>query len=168
MPRAHDFPMSDTKTKGLWWLPDNPEKQLSGDISYGPTSGAQLSLLDHFFKDATLDPFTVWGMTVRGKPVTLFECHTKNLTLHLPGARVAEISSYFGVVGGHFTSPDEMKFMKVFADLSHLHEWTWTSAISVVPKESSKGWQVSQEMIPEISLGTLGPFTLALTAQSAA
>ncbi len=154
--------MSDAKVKGLWWLPEHPEKQLSGEIVCGPAAGAQLSLLGHFFKDATLDTFTVWGMTVRGKPVTLFNCHTKNLTMHLPGARVAEISSYFGVMGGHFKSPDEMKFAKVFANLSHLHEWTWTSAISVAPKESGNGWQICQEMIPDISLGTLGPFSLAL------
>ena len=154
--------MNDTKIKGLWWLPGNPEKQLSGEITYGPTSGVQLSLLDHFFKDSTLDSFTVWGMTVRGKPVTLFNCHTKNLTMHLPGARVAEISSYFGIVGGHFKSPIEVKFLKVFAELSYLHEWTWTSGIKVVPKESGNGWQIAQEMIPEIPLGTFDPFSLAL------
>ena len=113
----------DVTIKGLWWLPNQPEKQLAGEITYGPASGARLSLLDHFFQDANLEGFTVWGMTAKGKPVTLFDCYTKNLTMHLPGARVAEVSSYFGVVGGHFSAPAEMKFAKVTADLSHLHEW---------------------------------------------
>ena len=152
----------DTTIKGLWWLPDKPEKQLAGEITYGPVRGARLSLLDHFFGQATLDRFTVWGMTVRGKPVSLFDCHTKNLTMHHPGARVAEISSYFGIVGGHFKSPDQMKFAKVTANLSHLHEWAWTSGIHVAPTESGTGWQVSQKVLPDISLGSRGDFKLAL------
>src|ERR1043165_3408830 len=123
--------------KGLWWLPAKPEKQLSGEITYGPVNGASLSLLDYFFHDATRDPFTVWGMTVRGKPITLFDCHAKNLTMHLPGARVAEVSSYFGIVGGHFESPDQMRFAKVTAKLSHLHEWAWTTGIAVEHKEKA-------------------------------
>ena len=152
----------DITIKGLWWLPDKPEKQLVGEITYGPTSGAQLNLLDYFFKEARGDQFTVWGMTVSGRPVSLFNCHAKNLTMHLPGARVAEISSYLGIVEGHFKAPDQMKFAKVTAELSHLQEWAWTSGINVAPRESGKGWQVTQEMLPDISLGSQGDFQLAL------
>jgi hypothetical protein len=153
--------MNDPITiKGLWWLPDQPKKQLSGEITYGPVSGAKLSLLDYFFNEATRDSFTVWGMTVRGRPITLFHCHASNLTMHLPGARVAEVSSYFGIVGGHFKSPDQMQFVKVAAKLSHLHEWAWTTGITVEHKE--KAWQVSQKMLPDILLGSRGNFKMAL------
>ena len=153
--------MNETTTiKGLWWLPANPEKQLSGEITYGSVSGASLSLLDYFFQDATGDLFTVWGMTVSGKPITLFDCHAENLTMHLPGARVAEVSSYFGVVGGHFESREQMKFAKVTAKLSHLHEWAWTTGIAVEHKD--KAWLVSKKMVPDITLGSCGELKLTL------
>jgi hypothetical protein len=74
----------------------------------------------------------------------------------------SEISSYSGVIGGHFKSPDQMKFDRVYADLSHLHEWVMTSGIKVTPKDSGKGWNVAQEMLPDIPLGSMGRFKLAL------
>ena len=55
-----------------------------------------------------------------------------------------------------------MKFLKVSADLNHLHEWAWTSGIRVAPKEAGNGWQVSQDTVPDISLGAIGSFDLAL------
>src|ERR1035437_10235859 len=152
----------ESKIKGLWWLPEKPEKQLVGEITYSPTNGARLSLLDHLFQDATIDRFTVWGLTVGGKPVSLFNCYTTNLTMHLPGARVAEISSCFGVVGGHFNSPNQMKFAKVTADLSYLHDWAWTSGINATLKDSGRGWQVTQEIPADIPLGSAANFKLAL------
>lgn len=148
--------------KGLWWLPGSPDKQLPGDITYSSTHGARLILFDHLFQDSTLDRFTVWGITVSGKPISLFNCYTKSLTMHLPGARVAEISSYFGVIGGHFDSPNEMKFIKVTADLSYLHDWACTSGINARRKDSGKGWQVTQEVPADISLGAVNDFKLAL------
>ena len=69
-------------------------------------------MFGHFFEtsddSALRRPFTVFGTTVRGRPVTLFDCHTRNLTTHLPGGKSAQITSYFGVVGGHFATRSEM------------------------------------------------------------
>lgn len=151
----------DVTIKGLWWLPSKPEKELSGEITYGLTTGARLSLLDHFFDVAKRDRFTVWGMTAKGKPITLFDCYTRNLTVHIFGARVAEVSSYFWVVGGHFNTPEEMKFAKVTAELSHLHEWAWTTGLSGA-QTADKQWQVIQKMLPDISLGSHSDFAIAL------
>lgn len=152
----------DKKIKGRWWLPDTPGKQLLGEITYGHTSGAQLSLFDHFEKDSTAPPFCIWGKTIEGSLITLFNCQTTNVTSHYLGGAVSEISSFFGVVGGHVQSADELKFAKVSANLSHLHTWAARTGIKMLPRDSGKGWQVTQDMVPNVSLGNEGEFRLAL------
>ncbi|HNX52231.1 MAG TPA: hypothetical protein PKI68_00645 [Pontiellaceae bacterium] len=139
--------------KGTWWLPDNPGNRLSGEITYSPIGGARLSLYGSFSQHSDHEKFTVWGTTVKGTPVSLFDCYTKNVIMHIPGARVAEISSYFGVIGGHFKTPDDLKFFEITAELSHLHEWAWTTGIKVTPTDSGKLWNVEQRMLPDIPLG---------------
>ncbi len=34
--------------KGKWWLPDKPEKQISGTLRFNPTDGAVLELIGSF------------------------------------------------------------------------------------------------------------------------
>jgi len=80
----------------------------------------------------------------------------------MAGTPVAELSSYFGIVGGHFESPDQAKFVKVFAELSNLHEWTCRSALALTRSETGEGWQVTQGSIPDIPLGKHEGFDFAL------
>lgn len=150
----------DTNLKGEWWLPDTPEIKLKGDIDYGPTKGALLSL--HGQLHTGLTPFTVWGETVNGKIISLFDCHTKNMTLHFGGSSISVISSYFGVVCGHFKSADEMMFAKVIVQMSYLFEWANTTGINVLFDDSGNGCQVIQKPVPDISLGVVGDCKLAL------
>ena len=159
----------ETTIKGHWWLSEKPEKQLVGEITYGPTNGAKLSVLGHFlhedfpsFKDATSVHFTVCGITAGGKLVSLFACRITNSNRNLHGLGGTEISSSFGVVGGHFDSPSQMKFAKVTAELTHLHDWAWMSGIKMARKGSGNGWQVTQEIPPDVPIGSFGNFTLSL------
>jgi len=153
---------NEVTVKGVWWLPEKPERRLAGEITYGSNSGARLSLYDHFFENPMAGGFAVWGMTVKGEDVSLFNCHATSISAHFIGGRVAEIVAYSGVIGGHFQSADQMKFIKVTAELSHLHEWAWRSGLQLTRKKSGKGWQVTHDMLPEIRLAALGDFELGL------
>lgn len=148
--------------KGLWWLPDVPDRQLPGELCYGPTAGAGLNLFEYFFNGPVRDRFTVWGSTVNGAAVTLFNCNTTNMTMHLPGGRAAEIDSYFAVIGGHFRSPEEMSFAKLKVDLTNLIDWAWTTGLEISSVETGKGCTVTGRTIPSIQLGTFGDITVSL------
>src|ERR1043166_4875859 len=125
----------EIRVKGTWWSPDQLGQELPGELTYGPIGGAKLDLFGHFFEtsddSALRRPFTVCGTTVRGRPVTLFDCRTLNLTTHLPGGTSAQIASLFGVVGGHFATRQEMKFCRVTARFTDLTEWTGESGIAI-------------------------------------
>src|ERR1041385_746225 len=125
----------EIRIKGTWWSPDRPGQELQGELTYGPTGGAELDLIGHFFEtsdnSALPRPFTVFGTTLRGRPVTLFDCRTRNLTTHLPGGTSAHIASLFGVVGGHFVTPQEMRFCRVTARFTDLAEWTGMTGIAI-------------------------------------
>ena len=70
----------DITIKGLWWLAETPEKKIAGEITYGPATGSRLSVFDYFFQGPRFEPFTVWGITAKGKPLSLFNCRTTNFT----------------------------------------------------------------------------------------
>src|SRR5437773_3680392 len=125
----------EIRVKGTWWSPEQPGQRLPGELTYSSTGGAELDLFGHFFEtsddSALRRPFTVFGTTVRGRPVTLFDCRTRNLTTHLPGGRSAQIRSNFGVVGGHFATRQEMRFCRVTARFTDLAEWAARTGIRV-------------------------------------
>lgn len=156
----------DVTIKGTWWLPEKPDQVITGDITYGPTSGARLSLLGDFPHDKTPKQFTVWGKTAGGKPTTLFDCHNTRTQYYADGTRISEVSCYFGVVGGHFVTPAEMKFNKITADLSHLYEWVGASGISFTPRTSENTLHVTLIQLPDISFGSLGEFNAAIEFDS--
>jgi hypothetical protein len=156
--------MSETTiVKGVWWLPDRPEKRLSGEVTYSSTGGAEIDLYDYFFEELSTDPLTVWGVTVDGKMVTLFDGYSRNMTMQSSGAKVSNVASNFSVVGGHFASKYELRFYEVSASLSHLQRWVWSTGIQVTPDHSSgMKWIITQERQPDISLGMVGDFELVI------
>lgn len=40
--------MKELKCKGEWWLPENPEKKIPGDLEFNPIEGARLELIGSF------------------------------------------------------------------------------------------------------------------------
>jgi len=61
--------------KGIWWLPDKPEEQVSGTLRFTLDEGT-ISTLIGPFKDTkdmnkTLEPETILGVSSDGKNITL-------------------------------------------------------------------------------------------------
>lgn len=164
--------MGDTcTTKGYWWLPAAPENRLAGEITYGPATGACLNVQGHFFSGEAIHEhkrgFTVLGTTTNGKLVSLFDCRTLNVRRHIPGSTLAIVSSYFGVLGGHFARPEDMRFASVTASFTHLREWTWATGIRNEPSPSGHGHRVTWEPIPDHALCSLGALDLKLAFPAA-
>jgi hypothetical protein len=150
-----------TKTgKGLWWLPERPDLRLFGEIAYGPTTGAQLNLLEYFFDREMQQDLTIWG-EADGRPVSLFNCYTRSVRGFpaRPG-RNAEIEALSGVVGGHFAKLGEVPVAHITAEVSHLHEWTSKTGVSDFMQGTKAGLLV--EVPPTIRLGSARDLTISI------
>jgi hypothetical protein len=159
--------MIENRIKGYWWLPDNQERQLPGEMQYGLAFGATLDIYDYFFEDGDGrhygERFTVWGVTVQGQPVTLFNCYTLNLSISIPGARSARLSSIFAVIGGHYRSPEEIRLTEVRVELSYLHQWLWRRGIILSRLPNENGTRVDVHTPPSLFLGEFEGFRFELT-----
>src|SRR5204863_4671651 len=120
--------------QGFWWLPDAPETTLVGTISYAPAAGLKLDLVGSLL---ALDKapelwraFHVWGKTVRGKPVTLFNAHQSNLQTHMPGSPTSTVEAAQGIIGGHYRSQKDVMIHTLEAEFDYLTEWAGQSGIS--------------------------------------
>jgi hypothetical protein len=65
--------------KGVWWLPDDPDKTLRGTLTYHPGFGAELETTDGFEPFGVLREHDIInGMA--GSEITLYKCYTTPTT----------------------------------------------------------------------------------------
>ena len=114
--------MDKFEYKGRWWLPDKPEKQVSGTLRFTPNEGAILDLIGSFrdTKD-TLKPEIILGIS-NGKKITLHKCfETKPNNVSVPESLSFYADEVF--VGAHFQKSEDIKFRKLCIRYSYLDEW---------------------------------------------
>jgi hypothetical protein len=155
-----------TTIKGLWWLDTRPEKKLQGQITYGPTSGAEVDLFglfyDAFDDKKLLERVTLQGITLKTKPVSLFNAMYVGGEVNLPGGASSRFRSCSGVVGGHFRSLEEIFFKKVLINFKGLVGWTCITGTQIKPDEKPQGFAVNYSLPASVSLGQYGSFSLRL------
>lgn len=155
-----------TTIKAICWRADAPDKRLQGELEYGPTSGAEADLYGHLydsFDDKKLEErFTLHGQTFKAKPISLFNCLISGGVIHLPGGRSCKVSSVFGVLGGHYHSPEEIVFKKVEVRFKGLIEWTCITGIGLKFEENPRSIAATYKVPSVIELGKFGPFAARL------
>jgi hypothetical protein len=156
-----------TVIKAICWREDVPQTRLQGELSYGPTSGADLDLFGHLYDDCFdekkfLERFTLHGLNFKNKPFSLFNSLICGGEINLPGGRSCKISSVFGVVGGHFHSPEEVLFKKVEVQFTGLVEWTCITGIALKFEENPRSITATYKIPSTIEIGKFGPFSARL------
>lgn len=124
--------ISKLEYKGKWWLPDNPEKQISGTLKIMPNKEILLEL-EGVFKDIEeitkiLEPKIeiILGISLTEENITLYECFgiKSNVSVSVSGL---QISSLFRVnevfIGVHFQKSEDVKFKELFIRYLYLDEW---------------------------------------------
>jgi hypothetical protein len=156
----------ETTIKGIWWLESNPEKRLQGEITYGPTCGAEVDVFGQFydsFDDKKLrEQFTLHGLSFKAKPITLFRCYMTHGQLFRPGGSSCTISSVWGVVGGHYRSPQGILFKRVVVRFTGLVTWTWRTGIAAASEEEPPRLSVKYQAPASVPLGSFSGFSLHL------
>jgi len=160
------MPTEKTTAKGTWWQDDQPSEQLQGEITYGPLSGAEVDLFGQF--QDTLDytspakRFTLQGLTFTSKPISLFDCLVSGWEVHLPGGRSCKVRSVCGVVGGHYHSPDDVRFKQASVSFTGLRDWVWTPGLSTALGQDQRTISAAYQLPAPIPLGQFGPLTISV------
>jgi len=128
--------LDEIEYRGDWWLPEDPDKQIPGTLTYNPNEGFCLELDGSFksfsmyalFQPLTLDHLIILGLTRNGKLVTLYKCYETvgNDYGYEHSYCLAEV----GVIGRHFQQAEDIKFIGITANYAHLPEWTGLSGFS--------------------------------------
>jgi hypothetical protein len=122
--------MAEQKIKGTWWRLDAPDQRLLGEIAYGATTGATVDLFGHILgKAGRTERFTLHGITLNDKLITLFDCVVTTATRHMPGGVSSIVESNFGIVGLHVARAADIQFKTLSVRFNGLRDWTWVSGI---------------------------------------
>ena len=114
--------------QGMWWLPDDPDIQVPGTLTFDPDQGATLELLGSFKKNLKElgtypRPKQMLGSTSDGKFITLQDCFETRTRMAMPGMTTANFHADMVLVGAHFEEESEVAFKKLSVEYLHLDEW---------------------------------------------
>lgn len=128
--------MRAMKHMGLWWLPDEPDKQLTGTLDADGVSRATLSLFGRFREanmndQASFRPEVILGLAEDGTLITLCYCHEAKNTMRFGGISVSGFDVGLFVTGQHFNTVDEIRFRSIAGALQHLGDWTCFDPVRV-------------------------------------
>lgn len=115
---------------GFWWLPSNPENQVTGIMKSSDEDGIYLEILGSFgtgkqlLEDSSHE--VILGFTKEGKLLTLIEAVTINSTLPCPGIVSQKYRISLAFLGVHFNKIEEIKFFKLEVEYTYLSTWVYS------------------------------------------
>lgn len=119
--------VEDFEYRGEWWVPEKPEKRVSGTLKFMPMRGAVLELLGSFKGTEELNemqsPPVILGSSANGKNITLYECFETKFKMNLPGFFESTYMVHIVFIGCHFASFENIKFKTVSVRYLFLDEW---------------------------------------------
>jgi len=134
--------MEEFEYVGKWWLPEKPDKKVSGKLMFHPAEGFKLELvgLREEFQDfdKQLQPI-ILGVTLddKIKSITLYNCSNDGAkTITRENCELLSLLFYTDVafIGAHFQKPEDIKFKILYVDYLYLDEWVNISGFTINPQ----------------------------------
>ena len=160
--------------KGDFWLPETPDRKVSGTLRFNQDEGATLELIGSL-EDIKPGPIGIWekdiilGFSTNGKYITLYRCLEFNKNISMPGMISQVIHSDKVFLGGHFDKPEDIKFKSILVRFSHLDEWFNISGFDIkyafVDKKPTKV-NISYQRPEPIDLVSLNDYKLSIYFES--
>lgn len=131
--------MDSFESAGQWWLPELPDLQVVGLLSYSPADGFRLSIPFGFLGDQEfLEPSSsskrskavVQGVLRDGRLVALVNCLVVSTSQNMPGTGHEELHSNLGFVGRTSAAANPV-VDRIEVKYDHLRDWVVTHASSV-------------------------------------
>ena len=130
--------------KGNWWLPSNPDEQVSGSLTFSQDDGAILELVGVFGTERSQkieQPKIILGFTQEGKIITLQDCAYTSVTYPLIGLGGARYRVKFVFENVHFSSEDDIKFNQLCGGFTDLDTWVNIHGFSIEHNITEKKYE---------------------------
>lgn len=121
--------MTPLSLQGLWWLPETPDDQETGTLTFDQVEGARLSVMGRL-APLRAGPIgqgeehdVIHGFTTTGKPVTLLKMFVVNSRLGFPGIATEVWHVNTIAIGAHFKSSDEALFRRSWVRFDGIARW---------------------------------------------
>lgn len=142
--------MEEFEYDGIWWLPENPDKKISGTLKFHPVEGANLELIGSFkgIEDlnTVLQPDIISGITSNGKIITLYKCYESQSHMSMPGFLRSSFIASRVFLGYHFEKEEDIIFESLSLNYSHLEEWARITGFQFKIENDSKNHLTKQEV----------------------
>ena len=166
--------MQELDLEGLFWRPEEPDRQLAGRLRFDPKDGAVLSFIEPLRlsrTDNATRPLTdllggrsedtdgIRFLGVAGSHVlTLDQCLLSGSSLRSPGITQHRYQVATVLTGAHLGTEDLISFTSVSVQLSDLASWVGRSGLSVdsLPARAGEptGIRLTYESVPSIETET--------------
>ena len=135
--------------KGYWWLPNNPEIQLPGTLTFSQEEGGILEVLG-FFEDPwelnrEENPKIILGINQKGIPITLQENISINSQISTNGLGESKYLPRFILEGVHFEREEDFKFHSIEGNYTDLDAWVDTSGFLIDTQYTNEEYSTSIE-----------------------
>lgn len=122
--------LEEIKYSGQWWSPANPDNRVHGVLSFNQSAGARLEL------DGALEghPNIINGVSLDNTKITLHDCIVSNPNEfwgNIPIFMQSHIYAHRLYLGIHFGKQEDIKFKRLYCQMSTLNEWVRKSGFSV-------------------------------------
>ena len=135
--------VQETMYKGVWWLPNEPERKVPGELSVASDKEARLelqgSLKDESFSNSSFSPALLLGDSNSGK-ITLYKCFSTQLTHSTFGISESHFRANFVFVGVHFETEEQIHFKSLSINYAHLDEWVDRRAFEYEPSDKDRSF----------------------------
>jgi hypothetical protein len=164
--------MNSIEQDGVWFLPNNPDKKISGRLTFSKDKPPKLYLLDQLqeiqFDNIIPSQFeidVINGYLVNGKKVTL--CHCYQSISFKTGIQTSEIYAKYLLVGHHFKTLEEVSLKGVSLRYKNLENWINLPNFEIKwstneDQNQVKEINVKQTTLETVELGKLLGFSLIL------
>jgi hypothetical protein len=164
--------MRSIEEDGVWFLPNNPNKEISGRLTFSAEEDPKLYLIDQLreikFDDTTpprLEFDIVNGYLVNGKKVTLCNCYQP--VGFKTGIQTSTIYAKYLIIGHHFKTLEEILLKGVSLRYKNLEDWVDLSNFEIQFSTNDERNQVKEIKVKQITqepfeLGRLADFSLML------
>lgn len=151
------------ETRGQFWLPDDPDHKLHGDLSVSESGAIRVDMVGLFGESIPNAKIILGGLTTefdrvlgeveRGGSVTLENCLYQPSKLSLSGGLSSStLLADLAFIGARFDSKEEMKFSEFTFSVEGLDEWMSVSGISSDQDLENRCGTISYALPDEIVL----------------
>lgn len=123
--------VNEFHSDGVFWLPENPENQITGFLKFNPVDGGVLELMQPFditktFEEAkdidSLRIDIILGV-ISGQLVTLYGCYNTGSNWTVPGFLKPSYNIDYIFTGIHFEKEEEIILDTISLTYTHLEDW---------------------------------------------